>query len=176
VVDPDTLRHWRYFLILENDFANALRFVEPDPRNNEVYSLEFVKQLVAIGAQFETVARLFSLFKLPAHPAPTVDGIQNLRTCLLQIHSDLAEAKAVFRLRNEDLQPFRQWSSSSPPLWWTAYNRSKHDPARQAAAATLANVRDALAGLGLLTLLFVGSQDALPPQSLFDFTWARVRS
>ena len=173
--DPETLRHWRYFLILEDEFAHALRFVEPHASNNHVFSLEFVKQLIAICAQFETVARLYSVFKLPLQPPPAGDGIQNLRQCLLQVHADLREAKAVFRLRNEDLHPFHSWDAQSPPPWWTAYNRVKHDPSAHASAATLANVRDVIAGLGLLTLLFVGSRDAAPHQTLFDFTWARVR-
>jgi hypothetical protein len=169
--DPEVARHWRYFLLLQEEFARALEFVEPDPRNKDVFSLESARQLVAIGAQFETIARLFCEFK--GVRLPRRANIEDLRQGLLKLRPDIGKAEAPFLPRNETLRPFANWTTKSKPAWWTAYNDLKHNPARHLDSATLLNVRDSLAALGLLTVLYAGLENTAQPRNLFLFTWAR---
>jgi hypothetical protein len=170
--DPDKARHWRYFLLLESELEHAFRYVEPHSTNYNVFSLEFARQLVAVGAQFETIARLLCKEELPAYRSR--NSIHLLREWLDQIIQNLFELEVTFLLTGETLQPFAGWTADSGPPWWTAYNTLKHDPGEHIRSATMRNVLVGTAGLGLLTRMHVRPENeiGIGDSRLFDLSMA----
>lgn len=167
VNDPEKARHWRYFLLLEEDLDRALRVVEPDPTNLGVFGLDLARQLVGVCAQFEVVARLLCGERVPNAP---VRKIGEICSTLLQIEPKLLQAEAWILWRTDRLRPFDSWQPSQPPPWWSAYNKVKHDPAKQLANATLRNVLNACAALGLVTQEYVG-ESAIHANRVFWLEW-----
>ncbi|HEX4962622.1 MAG TPA: hypothetical protein VF173_17430 [Thermoanaerobaculia bacterium] len=169
VEDIEKARHWRYFLLLEADFERSLRFVEPAPENAGTFSLEFLRQLLSACAQFEVLTRLWCEER--AAPGSKLGNIGEIREAMFTREPYLSEAEVNLMTRNERVFPFRGWTADQPPVWWTAYNKVKHDPVKALAGATLANVRDALAALGLVAASYVGKANRIHPTRVFSIDW-----
>lgn len=167
VDDPEKARHWRYFLLLEEAVGRVLEVVEPDPRNFGVFGIDLARQLLSNSAQFEVVARRWCQQEAPKLPA---GDIHEIYRALLSFQPKLAIATANVLGRNEELLPFEKWADGTPPKWWTAYNKVKHDPAQQLASATLENVLLSCAALGLLTQEYVEG-NAIHHNRVFWLDW-----
>ena len=164
-LDPELTRHWRYFLLLESEFEIALRYVEPDEANADTFSLEFAQQLLAICAQFETVAKLLCARRVPGSNS---DGIENTRRILIEWRPGLVGWGARFYPRNERIAPFIDWRQGQAPSWWRAYNRIKHSPTDHVRLATLDSVTKALVAVGLLTVAYLDVNAQPGSSRLFD--------
>jgi len=167
VSDEGKARQYRYFLLLENELARILRVIEPEASNLKVFGLELARLLVSSCAQFEVVAKLFC-----AERAAGVgtDGIDQICAALSTASPRFRDAQAFVLWRTERLSPFRDWQPGQTPAWWQAYNKVKHDPALQMPRATLENVLNAVAGLGLLTQEYVGD-DCMGNLEVFWLEW-----
>lgn len=168
VEDIAKARHWRYFLMLEAEFEESLRYVEPAPENASTFSLEFMRQLLSICAQFEVIVRLWGTERAPSVKATNIHGF---REALFEREPGLASAEATLMTINERILPFSEWTADQSPAWWTAYNKVKHDPTTGLTGATLANVRDALAGLALVTASYVGTDNMIHPPRVLLIDW-----
>ena len=166
VDDTEKARHWRYYLILERDFETVLRYIEPDPRNHQVFSLELAKQLLSIAAQFETIVRLYCQERIPGSVSTSMPGWAE---DLVQYRAEFPIAIVTFMTRNEPIKPFAEWGQTpvASTDWWRAYNKIKHDPLAGLEGATLISVRDALAGLALLTFAYATADNVLRPSEVF---------
>src|SRR5207249_8817300 len=49
--------HWDYYLVLENDLLSCRRYVEFHSTNMQVYSIEFVRILLATCSEIDVVAK-----------------------------------------------------------------------------------------------------------------------
>lgn len=165
---PEHCRHWRYFLLLESDFEVALRYVDPDPRNRAVFSLEFAKQLLAICAQFESIARLLCGDSVVPSKLRSLSALYN---AIAPTAPGLTAWSTTFLLQNERIAPFKDWGPSTTPAWWRSYNSIKHHPLSHPDAATLENVLNSLAGLGLLTIRYVKHEAGPWTSRLFDLDY-----
>lgn len=67
-------RYWRHFLALEADFAATSRYVEFAPENYKVYSIEFVKLLLAIGSEVDVVAKDVCKALVPSKKHGNIDA------------------------------------------------------------------------------------------------------
>jgi len=168
-LDPVLTRHWRYYLLLESEFETALRYVEPHIANAGTFSLEFARHLLATCAQFETIAKLLCVKRVPGS-AP--EGIKAIRSALAQWQPNFVGWRTRFYPRNDRIAPFREWTEDRAPAWWRAYNEFKHDPTIHLQVATLENATAALAGLGLLTIAYLGVNAQPGASRLFDLNWA----
>ena len=54
----DKLNHWRYFLSLEADLVDTLRYVEHTAEQKGVYSFEFARLLMLTCAEIEVVLKV----------------------------------------------------------------------------------------------------------------------
>ena len=50
--------YWMYYLMLEERFIQSTRYIEPVEDNEEVYSLEYVNQLQAIGSEIDVLMKV----------------------------------------------------------------------------------------------------------------------
>lgn len=168
VEDADRARHWRYFLLLESALNDALQVVEPDPANFDTFGVDFARQLVAASSQFEVVSRLWCKEEAPEH---RINNIDSLYAALRSFRPSLRLAYAAVLWRTEKIYPFAEWEVHHAPPWWTAYNKVKHDPARQMRDASLANVISSCAALGLVTKEYVGEANAIHANRVLWLQW-----
>jgi len=52
-----SLPHWEYFLSIETDLTQGMRYVEFAPENYATFSVEFARIIVAASAEFDAVAK-----------------------------------------------------------------------------------------------------------------------
>lgn len=163
-MDPELTRHWRYYLVLEGELETALRYVEPHQDNATAYSLEFARQILATCAQFETVARLLCSDRFQQSPR----GIQQILGQLNNIWPGLTGWRTRFWPQNVVVSPFADWTPTTMPAWWAAYNKLKHEPTQNLSFASLTSSIHSVAALGLTTLHYL-RHNAQPGSSrLFD--------
>lgn len=164
--DPELLGYWRYFLLLEAELDNILRYIDPDPRNRHTFSLELARQLLSVCAQFEVIARL-----LAGPSAARARSLPAVYKALAPTAPGLNGWGVTFLPRNERIFPFTDWGPTSGPRWWSAYNSIKHRPLAHPEAATLANLIPALGGLGLLTTRYLRHETGSWLPRLFDLNY-----
>ena len=164
--DPEKLGYWRYFLLLEAELENILRFIAPDPRNRDTFSIEIARQVLSVCAQFEVIARL-----LAGPGAERAHTLQDVYKILIPNATGLNSWGVTFLPRNERVFPFTDWGPGSTPAWWTAYNAIKHRPFARPENASLRNLIPALGGLGLLTTRYLRHETGTWLPRLFDLNY-----
>jgi len=90
----DRLNHWRYFLSLEREFNDAMRYVEFTPKQQDVYSFEFARLLLLACAEIDVV---FKVVCTEVSPSTNPDSIGQYVTCLTTKYNLVAETVRVDR-------------------------------------------------------------------------------
>ena len=115
------LHHWRYFLSLEREFVESLRYVELTTRQEEVFSFEFARLLLLLCSELDVV---FKVACDHAAPASGADSIGKYFECLDGKY-DLGSEEVRVDRYSRRLAPFLGWTAQAPPSWWTAGNKVK---------------------------------------------------
>ncbi len=139
----DGLNHWRYFLSLEREFTECLRYVEFTDAQRHVYSFEFARLLLLSCAELDV---LFKVICNHIDAASTADGIGQYFSCIDKKYNMPAEEVRVSRF-SLALLPFQEWTRDTPPSWWTAHNKVKHRRHESFHMASAINALEAIAGL-----------------------------
>ena len=149
--------HWNYFLAIERDLEVLSRYVEFDSRNFKCFSLEIARILLAAGAEVDVVCKLICRASDAGSTAATINAYRaELNTAIPEI----ATFEVLIPRFDLTLQPWEKWSGDSGvPLWWTAYNKIKHDRDSQYHQANLKNALNAVAGL-FVVVLYLYRRDA----------------
>lgn len=77
-----------YYLTLENDFINTLRYVELDEVNFKAYLIEFTKQYQSICSEIDVLCKEF------CHLIDSVNSVENMREyteILLNTYSEIID-------------------------------------------------------------------------------------
>lgn len=136
------LIHWSYFLALEEDLQRLSRFVEFNSNNFATFSLEMAHLLLASSSEIDVV------LKMLCKPfAPTAQNEEGYRSSIPKQIPDFTKVKIEIRRYDLVLQPWQSWDSNQTPIWWTAYNKVKHERDSHYEKANLENVLQAMAGL-----------------------------
>lgn len=158
--------HWAFFVAIEHDLETVFRYVEPVQANFGVHSLEISRVLFAACAECEIVLK--EIVRLSGvDPVPL--KFPGLRTHFRSHHPHFAaEVARIPRYelgsdpwenwRDNPQSPFptfagiarEQWDgcrASGTPVWWTAYNKVKHQRVTHYQAGNLSNAIDAVAAL-----------------------------
>ena len=59
-----TKRYWRYYLMLEKRFIGSIEYVALDKKNYPTFSNEYALLIQAIGAELDTVFKVFNKFRI----------------------------------------------------------------------------------------------------------------
>ncbi len=145
----DLLNHWRYFLSLEREFCDALRYVEFTPKQQDVCSFEFARLLLLTCSELDVV---FKVACDQVAPTTDADSIGQYYACLNSKYNLAAETVRIARY-SEVITPFGNWDRDTPPAWWTAQNKVKHRRHEHFDQATLRNTLLGLCGLFVANLL-----------------------
>lgn len=149
--EADALRHWNYFLALDDDVARLSRYLELTNANFEAYSLELARILFAAASEVDVVAKM-TCEQLDA--ASNATNINQYREKIVGNQALLTETRVHIPRYGLTLDPWERWRTGSNPLWWEAYNNVKHHRHTHFSEANLKNALNAVAGLFVLLLFF----------------------
>lgn len=140
--------YWNYYLELEQQFFDIRRYVDFSSKNNNTFSMEFLKLLQAVCSEIDVVAKV-----IDSYIDSTFKGnrINEWGYPLQQQFPEIRFIKAIFN-DDYDIQPWKYWEyikveqeikkgenkgkkriviklkdGCKNPEWWTAYNKSKHE-------------------------------------------------
>jgi hypothetical protein len=148
-IDP----HWNYFLAIERDLETLARFVEFNEDNFKCFSIEMARLLLAAAAEVDIVCKQLCR-KMNA--ASKAEKIGHYRREIVTEFPTFGRRLVLIPRFELTLQPWSAWTDpdprGAPPLWWTAYNKTKHERATEFTRANLHNTLNAVAGLYLALL------------------------
>ena len=171
--------YWNYYLELEQQFSDIRCYVDFNSKNNNTFSMEFLKLLQAVCSEIDVVAKV-----IDGYVFDDFDGgaIAKWGYYLQQVLPNIQKTTVMF---NDDyqVQPWAKWEliketkndkNGNPkttyklkdklkhPSWWTAYNKSKHErtsPYNNSNInynrANLKNVVHSFAALFIMEILFL---------------------
>jgi len=145
-IDP----HWNYFLAIERDLEMLARYVEFDPKNFPCFSIEIARLLLAAAAEVDIVCKQICR---RANPSSKAGKIDDYRDEIVQLFPKFSAHPVLIPRFELTLQPWDEWTKKDGvPLWWTAYNKIKHERATEFGRANLKNALNAVAGLFIAVL------------------------
>lgn len=145
-----TSSHWNYFLAVERDLEELSRFIEFDDRNFACFSLEVARILLAAGAEVDVICKQICQ---AVDPQSKADNINAYRDLLVQHHPVIPKFTVEIPRYGLALHPWDEWNKvAGVPLWWTAYNKTKHQRNTHYEHANLKNALNAVAGLFVAAL------------------------
>ena len=138
------LPHWEYFLSIESDLANCSRFVEFCSENFKTHSTEFARIIMASCSEFDTVIKMLCK-SIDQNKKP--GNILDYYTIVISKYPTFVNFTTHIPRFNMLLKPWNTWSDTSSPVWWTGYNKIKHERDKFFEKANLENTIMAVAGL-----------------------------
>ncbi|WP_309400037.1 hypothetical protein [Cerasicoccus maritimus] len=173
-----------HFLAIESDFVRTLPFVEVCDANNGTYSLEYMKILLAAGAEVDILTRYLAKH-LDPDPEKEYRRLDKKGEVILKNFPNIGMCHVLpankMRVKASQIviAPWSDWDGNEdgeldcqPPRWWTAYNDVKHDRGNSFSSATLWNAMSAMAAwlVVLLYLERIITQDVV----MFDTQFFRM--
>lgn len=161
--------HWHFFLALERDLEQLSRYIEFNESNFTCFSLEIARVLLAAGAEVDVVCKQLCKKLNTASRASKIGPYHSEITTAIPDISKWEVQAPRFGLI---LHPWDEWSNpDGVPLWWTAYNKTKHHRHTDFQLANLKNALNAVAGL-FVVILYLYKEQAeeallLPAAQLF---------
>ena len=140
--------YWNYFLELEQQFSDIRRYVDFSSKNNNTFSMEFLKLLQAVCSEIDVVAKVIDTYVDENFKGTRIN---EWGYSLQQTFPEIQAKKVVF---NDDyiVEPWKLWKyikeeqeiktgknkgkkrvviklddKCKNPYWWSAYNKSKHE-------------------------------------------------
>lgn len=157
---------WNHYLALESDFIKVERYISFENDNFECYSVEFIKQYLAICSEVDVICKIY---------CEVLDSTSQAKDILdygFEILGRVPNIKnAVVKCGKLEVEPLSNWSTNIHnhrdgndslnivPDWWRMYNKVKHQRVMLDSSgkpyykqANLKNTLNALAGLFVLCM------------------------
>ena len=142
--------HWNYFLAIERDFETVARYIEPCEANNNAFSLELARLIMASSQEVDVVMKLLCELLVPGSNA---NGINAYFLIIREKLPDFMNEEIRIPRFSMSSRPWIDWNESQPPSWWQANNKIKHRRSSHFDQATLKNAFNSLGGL-LVTVAY----------------------
>lgn len=122
-ISEDTFKkiYWENYLSIEEEFIRITKFVALDTINYATYSTAFLKLLLELGSEIDTLAKVLCSV---AWNKANVQKINEYGNCILQNAPEFERVFVVSETIKEI--PWQDWGNKSPD-WWVAYNKVKHN-------------------------------------------------
>jgi len=135
--------HWDYVLAMEEDLIRLSRFVDFSA-NDSTYSIEIARVMMAAAAEADV-----ALKGICKNVGSRFSGrtIRAYYPVIRSHHPGLFDAPVSIERYGLTLRPWSDWTEMSPPLWWTANNKVKHERSDRFTDANLKNCLNAVAGV-----------------------------
>lgn len=144
--------HWSYLLAIEQDLVQLARFVEFDERNFGCFSIEIARLLMAAAAETDVVCKQLCVKHDPKSKASKIGAY---KATVLAHFPRLPQFVVTLPRYGLSLKPWSNWSKKKDgeaPLWWTAYNKIKHQRHTDFHQGNLKNALNAVAGLFVMVI------------------------
>ncbi len=158
----DITNHWTYFLSLEREFNNSLRYVEYTKKQESVFSHEFARLILLTCSEIDVLFKIICEHIDKGSKADTIGQYYEVINCKYDIKSEEVNVDR-YRLK---IYPFKDWLQGKPPRWWTSYNKVKHERHKCFSEANLGNTLYAISGLFVLNLIAFNEYNRI--SNLFD--------
>jgi hypothetical protein len=145
----NTKIHWNYFLAIEQDFELSSRYIEFSKANNDTFSIELARIIMASSQEVDVLLKLIC-------ESLGYNNLDNIKKYWPVVNKELPNFlnEKVFIPRfGMDGIPWTDWSKNEVPIWWTANNRIKHQRTNHFEKANLKNAFNAVGAL-LITNLY----------------------
>ena len=151
--------HWNYLLALDADLAALSRYIDFHRRNFNCFSIEVARVLLASASEVDVVCKQLCR---KISPNSGADGIHAYRKEIKAAYPSIPKFKVVLPRFGLTLRPWEEWKKTAGvPLWWTAYNKVKHQRDAHFEKASLKNALNAVAGLFVMVLYLYQDQARL---------------
>ena len=156
------------YLLLVQDYQQALEFIEPNDANGGVFSHRLYALLLRTCTEFENAAKaLAARYDIPLPARPNITHFHP--ACFRQDLSGPAVGLLFWQPSPRYIRPFDGWATPESPLaWYRDYNLVKHSREQSFPCASLANVTSALAGLFVLYYAHYSLEFFMPH---YQFSW-----
>jgi len=140
-----TLKHWNYYLALENDLEKLSRYIEFNEDNFKTFSIELAHLLLASSAEVDVVMKeLCTLLS----PEASADKIFQYQKVIQEKLPELINESIFINRYGISVQPWINWhEDESSPNWWKSYNKVKHERDKYFNRANLKHTINALGAL-----------------------------
>ena len=160
--------HWNYFLALERDFSEIARFVEPCEQNHDTFSIELARLIMTSAQEVDVVLKSLCL---QLEPESNPSGIRGYHDVIERLLPELLSEKVQIPRYGISCSPWSSWTQDSPPIWWTANNKIKHDRQNSFNRASLKNGYNAIGALLIVVSYFYRQERKKSDQ---DTKWSDV--
>jgi hypothetical protein len=160
---------WDYYIDLERQFEDFLKYVPYLEGNKRTYSFRLASLILSIGAHIDSTFKEVAEYvdfsaKYPKLVRKITKGKPTIRDYYpLAEFYELPEREVIFKcLQNRiTLTPFKDYVKKgervTTPYWWRVYNKVKHEFSDNFQKATLQNTKDALAAAFLIHVCHIPS-------------------
>jgi len=149
ITGQPTLIHWNYFLAIEDSVQTLNRYVDFSSDNENTYSIEIARILMAASAEVDVVLKQLCKALKPDSTADNINQYHDLITSRIQSFKSF---EALIPTQGLKLTPWISWGNGTPPIWWTANNKVKHQRHENFQKASLKNCLNAVAALYISVL------------------------
>lgn len=134
--------YWKYFLDLENEFANTQKYVAFDMCNKNTYSIEFLKLFQAVCSEIDVLGKEILHYFEPEFKINGMETIRHWGYGITQYVPESLSAPVLFdgkvRLdpwakfgcekfsNKKNATCYRLKENCAYPTWWSDYNKVKH--------------------------------------------------
>lgn len=172
--------YWNYFLDLEEQLISTKRFVDFSKTNNKTFSIEYLKLLQATCSEIDVVAKILAEFIDADFQKLENKNIQKWGFTILNKFPDIENLTVLFN-NDYDVIPWKKCGyekcqnskghtyyrlskdkGKETPVWWTAYNKVKHERTSKFekgqtnyVRANLGNLVSAMAALFIFETIFL---------------------
>lgn len=139
-----SLLHWNYFLALEADLDTLSRYIEFDPKNDEVFSIELAHLLLASSSETDVVLKKLCLQLDPYQKPKKIYQYMEIVCAYLP---EMADEEVFISRFGRSTKPWINFKTNEVPFWWTSYNKVKHQRGEHFPQANLRNVINSIGAL-----------------------------
>ena len=139
-----TFIHWNFFIALEEDLDRLARYVDLSGQNDEAFSIVIARLFLSASAEVDVVLKQLAV----KHNAASTAGSINAYFSEITQHCPNFVGFTVLVPRFcLTLNPWSDWTASTPPIWWQDHNKVKHHRHNHFDRATVKNCLNAVAAL-----------------------------
>lgn len=119
--------YWNYYLSIERSFLATEPYIAINQKNFNAFSVEFIKLYQIICSEVDVTAKC--LCSVIGTPPPSNAGINKWKPLILAHFPEFSQQEITVISYDISLKPWDSWllESERNPVWWTRYNKVKHD-------------------------------------------------
>jgi hypothetical protein len=146
--------HWNYYIAIESDFEKISRYIEFTEANNDTFSIELGRIIMAATQEIDGILKKLCLLIVPNCNPQNINDYRDI--IKINLPAFVMEEAKIPRFGMAS-RPWLKWNDNvddNTPDWWKANNKIKHDRTRNFEKANLKNSYNAVGALLITTLYY----------------------